>query len=147
MGVRSLKLTDICLKSLSHSLLPQGKCADELASKKAAQLSKGVAKPFIFVDLKDFAPFRCATTTTGSDEPKHLKFAQWYPAFDRRASMYSRALRLFLASSVCRAALALAADGQWQYVSAMARKDIFLQVRISGGVVRQRLLAALCGDR
>ncbi len=74
---------------------------------QASLVKKKVDKPFVFADLKEFQPHWCQNLA--GEATKYLKFAQWNPAFDRYA-------------------LAASADVQWKFTSALAHKDVVLQV-------------------
>ena len=142
-------LKDSChLHGLDHRLIPDAAATDQLAMKHAAALKKGIVKPFTFVKLDSFLPSWCplgdnslgmslrmlgfvmhvhilcfCAVLDGEDEPskksngpheKHGKMSmlQWSAAFDRGA-------------------IAGAVTGEWDYASAMAHKDIVLQVHVS----------------
>ncbi len=121
------QLPGISLANLPHALLPKKEAADkvsvwhaarwrssrstglQVATMKGALQEKGAQTPFVMVDLKDFVPHWAHGQNKEAEPSKHLRLAQWGPAFDR-------------------AAIALACNGQWELASAMAHKDNCLQV-------------------
>ena len=52
---------------------------------KGALQEKGAQTPFVMVDLKDFVPHWAHGQNKEAEPSKHLKMAQWGPAFDRAA--------------------------------------------------------------
>ena len=53
----SEKLAAISLKDFPQICLPNGDLVDNIASKAASLVDKGVKKPFICVELKEFLPY------------------------------------------------------------------------------------------
>ena len=51
------KLKTVDLASLQQTCWPAGAAVDNLASKAAQLVTKGVAFPYILVDLRDFLPY------------------------------------------------------------------------------------------
>ena len=80
------RLGDIDFKLLAHGLMPASEVANATATKAHLQREKGVTNPLVYVELREWTPF-WATVKTEGTEPKHLRFAQWHPSFDRWACL------------------------------------------------------------
>ena len=124
-------LININLEGLDHECLPAAEQGNKLATAKvclSVQLfnfvlhfvrpamcqvnlhDKGILKPFVFAELKEFLPaWASQKEEDKSSSKKLLSFPLWSIAFDRYA-------------------LAAAADGQLNYCKAMAHKNLVTKV-------------------
>ena len=110
-------IAKITLAEWPHSLLPATQPANAMATKKEQLIKKGVKTPLVYVNLREFVPHWCCNRaqesgTDKTEDSKHLRLAQWGPAFERYA-------------------LAAAADNQWSLAASSVYKDIVMQARFS----------------
>ena len=117
----SAKLSDINLEGLEFGVMPDGAAVDDFATKVAASKKKGIARPFPFVDLHDFLPHWARSegamvfneegdqVITKRSKMSNLTWPQWQAAYGRFA-------------------IASAVVGVWSYRSALAHREVVLQV-------------------
>ena len=139
----SAKLADINLSGLEFEVMPDGAAVDDFASKVAASKRKGIANPFPYVDLHDFLPHwaRAEGATVFNEEGDQLvtkrskltslTWPQWQAAYGRFA-------------------IASAVVGVWTYRTALAHREVVLQVcicvsQLSVSSVRVRAFVSRAG--
>ena len=124
------KLSRHHLGDLNASCLPDGEVVDDLEAEIRKLRKKGIAKPFVYVELAKFLPHWCLPNgeapSEEEDDNVHLKaiakamgapqkakrplgFIDWSIAFDRYM-------------------LAAAATDQWSFPAALAYKNVVLEV-------------------
>ena len=115
------KLGEINLDGLEFEVMPDGAAVGDFATKVAASKKKGIARPFPFVDLHDFLPHWARSegamvfneegdqVITKRSKMSNLTCPQWQAAYGRFA-------------------IASAVVGVWSYRSALAHREVVLQV-------------------
>lgn len=126
------RLSEVTLAGTSHLCTPRGELIDALATEAKRLRVKGIANPFVAVDLAKYLPSWCALPSGSSDgddeavpsqairdlakalgasskQKRYLSVFQWQVAFDQYA-------------------VAAAAAQQWSFVSSMAHKSVCLQI-------------------
>ena len=145
------ELKRACLSQLPDAAWPSSALCDDIATKAKALLKKGIAHPFVFVDLRKALPSWAAYSTrddvsddegadscalrsiakalgaTDKPKPKHLTFLQWVAAYQRYA-------------------LAAQVTGQMNYTSAMVHFENCLRVGEEAKAKGSLIALAACYD-
>ena len=115
-------ISKIDLSGLPQPVWPKSSAVDQLANDAVKLRKKGIDKPFVCVDIKTFLPSWAenAKAITPKDQPadedaqlqsKRLDVIRWQAAFDKYA-------------------MGAAASEQLNYASALAHKDICMQIAL-----------------
>ena len=127
------KLRAVSLGDFPHHLWPGSEAVDDMACRVKKQSKKGIAKPFVYMEVSKFLPPWATVGRATADEEsegegsfaaaqlakamslptkrkeKPLKFTEWCAAFDRYA-------------------IAACITGQLTFAAACSHKDVVLQV-------------------
>ena len=151
------QLKKISLAQLPLSCLPDAQLTNALATKRSSWVKKGIAAPFLFVDLDKWLPNWCsmhgASALERFEQQEQEEKASSQAVHEIRSALGIQSkprLRLTMtqwASSFDRMALAFQFTDQWDLHASMAHKDVCMAIAEKSHIGNRRQWLAIEYDR